>query len=78
MCFGRKNKTLGAIFKQSKALAHLEDNYKTFMALKLGQEQGAVNDLTEVRMGGGSVHGCYAVVCDGPLQADAQVPGRVV
>lgn len=33
LCFGRKNKTLGAIFKQDNVLKLLEENYKTFCAL---------------------------------------------
>mmetsp|Transcript_16639 Transcript_16639/g.28561 ORF Transcript_16639/g.28561 Transcript_16639/m.28561 type:complete len:376 (+) Transcript_16639:46-1173(+) len=33
LCFGRKNKTLGAIFKQARTLAALEQNYRTFQAL---------------------------------------------
>ncbi|KAJ3427406.1 dimethyladenosine transferase-related [Anaeramoeba flamelloides] len=34
LCFLRKNKTLGAIFKQKKVLLMLEENYKTYTALK--------------------------------------------
>lgn len=33
LCFGRKNKTLGAIFRQGSTLAALETNYKTSQAL---------------------------------------------
>lgn len=29
VCFGRKNKTLGGIFRQSASLSMLEDNYRT-------------------------------------------------
>lgn len=34
LCFNRKNKTLGAIFKQKAILSLLEKNYKTFEALQ--------------------------------------------
>jgi len=33
LCFNRKNKTLGGIFKASNVIKLLEDNYKTFCAL---------------------------------------------
>jgi len=33
LCFGRKNKTLGAIFKQSNVIDLLEKNYRTYCAL---------------------------------------------
>eukprot|EP00475_Leptophrys_vorax_P005624 TRINITY_DN1338_c0_g1_i13.p2 TRINITY_DN1338_c0_g1~~TRINITY_DN1338_c0_g1_i13.p2 ORF type:complete len:215 (+),score=59.16 TRINITY_DN1338_c0_g1_i13:46-690(+) len=33
LCFGRKNKTLAAIFKQSNVLTMLQKNYKTYCAL---------------------------------------------
>jgi len=33
LCFGRKNKTLGAIFKQNSILTLLEANYKTYCSL---------------------------------------------
>ena len=33
LCFNRKNKTLGGIFKQSNVVKLLEDNYKTYCAL---------------------------------------------
>lgn len=39
LCFGRKNKTLGAIFRQGSTLAALEQNYKTAQALAaVGQQ----------------------------------------
>ena len=41
ICFGRKNKTLGAIFRQSNVLALLERNYRTVQALDGGQDDGA-------------------------------------
>lgn len=46
ICFGRKNKTLGAIFRQSKVLAHLEGNYRTQKALRMGTDGDA--DMPEV------------------------------
>eukprot|EP01098_Paradermamoeba_levis_P006139 TRINITY_DN2547_c0_g1_i1.p1 TRINITY_DN2547_c0_g1~~TRINITY_DN2547_c0_g1_i1.p1 ORF type:complete len:340 (-),score=112.56 TRINITY_DN2547_c0_g1_i1:36-938(-) len=33
LCFSRKNKTLGAIFKKDNVLTMLEENYKTFCSL---------------------------------------------
>ena len=34
LCFGRKNKTLGAIFKQNSTLGLLEGNYRKFLQLE--------------------------------------------
>lgn len=34
LCFNRKNKTLGSIFRQKAVLALIEKNYKTFQALQ--------------------------------------------
>ncbi|KAM7478449.1 hypothetical protein LguiA_026662 [Lonicera macranthoides] len=38
ICFNRKNKTLGSIFRQKSVLAILEKNYKTLQALQILQE----------------------------------------
>lgn len=38
ICFNRKNKTLGSIFRQKNVISLLEKNYKTVQALKLSQE----------------------------------------
>ncbi|KQK00666.1 hypothetical protein BRADI_3g51000v3 [Brachypodium distachyon] len=38
VCFNRKNKTLGAIFKQKRVLELLEKNYKTMQSLQLAQD----------------------------------------
>lgn len=38
ICFNRKNKTLGAIFRQKNILSILEKNYKTLQALQLAPE----------------------------------------
>ncbi|KAG8088194.1 hypothetical protein GUJ93_ZPchr0010g10352 [Zizania palustris] len=51
LCFNRKNKTLGSIFKQKKVLALLEKNYKTMQSLQLtsdaetGNEKMSVDDV---------------------------------
>lgn len=37
ICFNRKNKTLGSIFRQKSILSLLEKNYKTLQALNLSQ-----------------------------------------
>lgn len=34
ICFNRKNKTLGSLFRQKTIISHLEKNYKTFQALQ--------------------------------------------
>ncbi|KAH7373324.1 hypothetical protein KP509_17G049900 [Ceratopteris richardii] len=39
LCFSRKNKTLGAIFRQKNVLALLEKNFKTYQALQGSQTQ---------------------------------------
>ena len=44
ICFNRKNKTLGSLFRQKKVLSMLEKNYKTVQALKLSQEGGSLNE----------------------------------
>ncbi|CAK8533760.1 unnamed protein product [Lathyrus sativus] len=41
ICFNRKNKTLGAIFRQKNVISMLEKNYKTVQALKISQEGGS-------------------------------------
>ncbi|XP_022155324.1 ribosomal RNA small subunit methyltransferase [Momordica charantia] len=44
ICFNRKNKTLGSIFRQKSVLTLLEKNYKTLCALNLPQQGSANND----------------------------------
>ncbi|GMN52314.1 hypothetical protein TIFTF001_021454 [Ficus carica] len=43
ICFNRKNKTLGSIFRQKSVITLLEKNYKTVQALKLSG-QGLMED----------------------------------
>ncbi|VFQ65558.1 unnamed protein product [Cuscuta campestris] len=51
LCFNRKNKTLGAIFKHKTLLSMLEKNYKTLQALQLPAENGSsVDDDDDKRM----------------------------
>lgn len=38
ICFNRKNKTLGSIFRQKNVISLLEKNYKTLQALKFPQD----------------------------------------
>ncbi|CAN6246978.1 unnamed protein product [Urochloa humidicola] len=38
ICFNRKNKTLGSLFKQKRVLELLEKNYKTMQSLQLTQD----------------------------------------
>ncbi len=40
LCFGRKNKTLGATFRQNHTLQLLEANHRTWQALQLGTATG--------------------------------------
>ncbi len=40
LCFGRKNKTLGAIFRQGSTLQAMETNFKTYQALQIGGGAG--------------------------------------
>lgn len=44
ICFNRKNKTIGSIFKQKSVLSVLEKNYKTLQALRLS-ENGSLQDI---------------------------------
>ena len=49
ICFNRKNKTLGSIFRQKKVLSLLEKNYKTLQALNLNpDQQGAMEETNDV------------------------------
>lgn len=48
ICFNRKNKTIGSIFRQKTVLSLLEKNYKTLQALQLSQN-GSL-DGTETAM----------------------------
>ncbi|XP_019196027.1 PREDICTED: ribosomal RNA small subunit methyltransferase-like [Ipomoea nil] len=43
ICFNRKNKTIGAIFRQKAVLSLLEKNYKTLQALQI-LENGSLED----------------------------------
>jgi 18S rRNA (adenine1779-N6/adenine1780-N6)-dimethyltransferase len=43
LCFSRKNKTLGAIFKQNNVIELLEKNYKTYCALNNLQVDENIN-----------------------------------
>ncbi|URE14989.1 dimethyladenosine transferase [Musa troglodytarum] len=44
LCFNRKNKTLGSIFRQKSVLSLLEKNYKTLQALQLTQKEQMEED----------------------------------
>ncbi|KAI9115422.1 hypothetical protein K1719_013741 [Acacia pycnantha] len=48
ICFNRKNKTLGSIFKQKSVISLLEKNYKTLQSLKLSQE--GLTEETNMKM----------------------------
>ncbi|GAB4830572.1 Ribosomal RNA small subunit methyltransferase [Ancistrocladus abbreviatus] len=48
ICFSRKNKTLGAIFKQKKILALLERNYKTLQVLQQSQVNSEKMNLSSL------------------------------
>jgi 18S rRNA (adenine1779-N6/adenine1780-N6)-dimethyltransferase len=44
ICFNRKNKTLGSLFKQKRVLELLEKNYKTMQSLQLTQDAEMVEE----------------------------------
>lgn len=44
LCFNRKNKTLGSIFRQKSVLSLLEKNYKTLQALQLTSKEQMEED----------------------------------
>ena len=46
LCFGRKNKTLGGIFRAKSVLELIEANYKTYAALKVGGQQKMLSAAT--------------------------------
>ncbi|KAK3034072.1 hypothetical protein RJ639_034297 [Escallonia herrerae] len=48
ICFNRKNKTLGSIFRQKSVLSVLEKNYKTLQALQLSQMESSMDADTTV------------------------------
>ncbi|KAF3330985.1 putative dimethyladenosine transferase [Carex littledalei] len=48
LCFNRKNKTLGSIFKQKSLLALLEKNYKTLQSLRLSGNPEAIGEENEI------------------------------
>ncbi|GBG74565.1 hypothetical protein CBR_g18976 [Chara braunii] len=52
LCFSRKNKTLGAIFRQKNVVALVEKNYKTYQALQgaLGSSASTDNGATDLSM----------------------------
>ncbi|KAF3442151.1 hypothetical protein FNV43_RR16067 [Rhamnella rubrinervis] len=48
ICFNRKNKMLGSIFRQKSVLALLEKNYMTVQSLKFSQQGSTVDKDTEM------------------------------
>ncbi|KAK3279092.1 hypothetical protein CYMTET_13008 [Cymbomonas tetramitiformis] len=51
LCFGRRNKTLGAIFRQKQLLSMMEENHKTVKALEKGMAAG-MDASMDTSMGG--------------------------
>ena len=53
LCFNRKNKTLGSIFRQKSVLTLIEKNYKTFHALQeaTGSKVHMLNQYSSPSMG---------------------------
>ncbi|KAL4445312.1 hypothetical protein ABPG77_011137 [Micractinium sp. CCAP 211/92] len=73
LCFGRKNKTLGAIFRQSNTLALLEQNYAVAQALHRaadGAEVDLVGAINRLAMEGGSGAGAGGAADDGGSDDD--------
>lgn len=57
ICFNRKNKTLGSIFRQKSVLSLLEKNYKTLQALQLSMKVSMEDPVTEMDVSGlGEAH----------------------
>ncbi|GFR39705.1 hypothetical protein Agub_g184 [Astrephomene gubernaculifera] len=54
LCFSRKNKTLGAIFRQANTLQALEANYRTYQALQGAAAGGAAAAAAAGGAGGGA------------------------
>jgi 18S rRNA (adenine1779-N6/adenine1780-N6)-dimethyltransferase len=46
ICFNRKNKTLGSLFKQKRVLELLEKNYKTMQSLQLTQDEEMIEKMS--------------------------------
>ena len=53
LCFGRKNKTLGGIFRTKTVLELIETNYKTYKALQINNGKG----VSATAAGGGAAAG---------------------
>lgn len=58
LCFSRKNKTLGAIFRQKNVLSLVEKNFKTFQALQEASVQ--VGDSDAAMLGDTTDDSCMA------------------
>lgn len=68
LCFNRKNKTLGSIFRQKTVLSLLEKNYKTLQALQLSQGEAGIEDDEVAVLGDTSEDACMEI--DGGREDD--------
>ncbi|EFJ44906.1 hypothetical protein VOLCADRAFT_106150 [Volvox carteri f. nagariensis] len=68
LCFSRKNKTLGAIFRQTNALQALEANYRTYQALQ--GAGGGVAGAGGASGGGGGIQSLGGAADDDAMDHD--------
>ncbi|OVA18696.1 Ribosomal RNA adenine methylase transferase [Macleaya cordata] len=54
LCFNRKNKTLGSVFRQKSVLSLLEKNYKTLQALQKGSSEDTEGEMDVSTLGDNS------------------------
>ena len=55
LCFGRKNKTLGGIFRTKTVLELIESNYKTYRALQVNNGKGVSSGIGGGMLGAASM-----------------------
>jgi 16S rRNA A1518/A1519 N6-dimethyltransferase RsmA/KsgA/DIM1 with predicted DNA glycosylase/AP lyase activity len=74
LCFNRKNKTLGSIFRQKAVLTLIERNYKTFQAL----QEASGSEVTWVQPSPSSCKPCKCCNFLDHMQShQSQVPIRI-
>ena len=80
LCFGRKNRTLGAIFKQPTTLSLLHRNHEVVAAIAAAASAPAApgHDRQAGGTGGGAVHGAVNLPSAMMLDDDAEASGMDV
>lgn len=76
ICFNRKNKTLGSIFRQKNVIALLEKNYRTVQALKLSQEGSLEETNTKMDFSNFGEYQDMEMDDDGGDEDDMEVEGE--